>query len=245
MLAALAIAMFSSAFAMDHSAWQSVLDKYRSSSAKVDYAGIQAADALGGYVDALKTASEPTQRAAKLAFWLNAYNALTIDVVADNWPISSVKQLDNGEVWTARTFTVAGQRLTLDQMEKEKLVPLGDPRVHFALNCASLGCPPLQPTAFLAESVDRQLTDATKKWLPAKGLVIDTGANKVTLSPIFDWYAHDFPDPGGREIPGLEARLQGALKFAAKNLPESTGLFLLKGDYLVGFYPFSWTINAK
>jgi hypothetical protein len=245
MVTIVAIAMLSSAFGMDHSAWQSVLDKYRTASAKVDYAGIQGADALGPYVEALQTAAEPTQEPAKLAFWLNAYNALTIDVVADSWPISSVKQIDNGELWTARMFTVAGQRLTLDQIEKEKLMPLGDPRVHFALNCASLGCPPLQSDAFLAESVDRQLTDATKTWLPAKGVLVDSEANKVTLSSIFDWYAADFLDPGGSAIPGLETRLQGVAKFAAKNTPESTAMFLLKGGYTVGFYPFGWNVNAK
>ena len=143
----LLLALLTTAEAHDHSKWQAVLDKHRAAEATVDYPAIQAASSTKSYVTGLATASEPTQRAEKLAFWLNAYNAITVDLVAKSWPIGSIKELDSGKVWTTRSFTVAGQRLSLDQIEKEKLVPLGEPRIHFAVNCASIGCPAMSPMA--------------------------------------------------------------------------------------------------
>ncbi len=238
--------ILSSAFAIDNSEWQAVLDRYRTSAARVDYVGIQAADALKGYMAALAGTTEPTDRADKLAFWLNAYNAITIDLVADNWPLNSIKDLDGGAIWSTRKFTVAGQSLTLDEMEKKKLVPLGDPRIHFVLNCASQGCPPLGPSAFSSARLESQLNHATRAWLPSKGVVIDRSAHTLTLSSIFDWYAHDFPDTdGSTAIPGVEGRLQGALRFVAKHMPDATASWILSGNYEVHFYPFTWTVNSN
>ena len=82
-------------------------------------------------------------KAEKMAFWINAYNALTVDLISENQEISSIRDLDRGKVWDARKFTVAGQQLSLNDIEHGTLRPMGDARVHAALNCASKGCPPL------------------------------------------------------------------------------------------------------
>jgi len=236
--------LVSTAAAMDHSAWQAALDKYRSAEARVDYAGIAQTGALGGYMAGLSKAAVPPDAAAKMAFWVNAYNAITVHLVAQSWPIGSIKELDGGKVWTTRSFTVAGQALTLDQIEKQKIAPLGDPRAHVVLNCASLGCPPLSAKALTQENLETQLSTATRTWLSSTGVVIHRDSNEVVLSPIFDWYARDFPDPGGAALPGVEARMQGPVKFIAGYLPADQAGFMLAGGYTHRFYPFNWTVNA-
>jgi hypothetical protein len=243
MLAGLLL-LISTAAAFDHSGWQSTLDKYRRADARVDYAGIGQSGALDGYMAALGSATVPTSRAEKMAFWINAYNAMTVNLVAQSWPIGSMQELDGGQVWTTRQFTVAGQPLTLDQIEKNKIVPLGDPRIHLVLNCASMGCPPLNAKAFTTANLEAQLALAGKSWLPGKGVSVNTENNELILSSVFDWYASDFPDPGGAPIPGVPGRLQGPLKFIAPYLPEAKAGFVLAGGYSTRFYPFSWTVNS-
>ena len=242
---ALLFTLVSSAAAYDHSEWQAVLDKYLSSSATVNYADIQASGALNNYVAGLATATEPSGRAEKMAFWINAYNAITVDMVSRSWPIGSIQELDGGKVWTTRTFAIAGQTLTLDQMEKQKLVPLGDPRIHLALNCASLGCPPLSPRAFTGAKLEDQLNLVTRSWLPGKGVLVQQGAGELMLSPIFDWYAQDFPNDGSGAVPGVEERLRGALQFIARHLPQSEAAWVRAGGYAIRFSTYSWTINSS
>lgn len=229
---------------MDHGPWQRVLDTYRHSSGRVHYAGLQQSEALKPYVSGLASATEPIETAAKMAFWLNAYNALTVDLIADNWPVQSIRDLHEGKVWTTKPFTVAGETMTLDQLENEKLKPLGDPRTHFALNCASLGCPPLSPKAFNGPDLEKQLNYVTRSWVPGKGVLIDKKNKRLMMSPLFQWYAADFKDPGGAPIPGISDALQGPVKHAALHVPAVDARWMRSGGYTIGFYSFSWSVNA-
>ncbi|MGB0638961.1 MAG: DUF547 domain-containing protein, partial [Myxococcota bacterium] len=183
-------------------------------------------------------------RSERLAFWINAYNALTVKLVVDHWPIASIKELDDGQVWDKRKFTVANQQLTLNQIEREKLKPLREPRVHVALNCASLGCPPLYKDAFVAESIEQQLHDATSAWVSSSGIEIDEESQHLKLSTLFDWYGPDFIVSDDVTISGVKSKLQGPVLWVGQYTTQKQKEWLLRGNYTISFIPYSWDINA-
>lgn len=237
--------MVASAFAMDHGPLQQALSAHVTARGRVDYAGLKASGALDGYLGQLASASEPGERAEKMAFWINAYNALTIDLIADNYPLDSIRDLDGGDPWGARSFAVAGRQVTLNAIEHEILRPMGDARIHAAVNCASRGCPPLSPRVFSGSGLDAELDDASRRWMTINGVVVDAAQGTVKLSRIFEWYGGDFVDAyGGVDIPGVEGEQEAALAFAARYLPEQSD-YLLKGGYSVGFSSYSWRLNKQ
>lgn len=138
------------------------------------------------------------------AYWINVYNAVTLQAMLEFFPLRSIrdKAADAGKgynVWNDYPFENGGRRWSLNQIEHEVLRPLGDPRIHAAVNCASLGCPPLRREAFVPARLDEQLDDQTRSWLndPARGVRVRDGV--VALSEIFSWFGDDFaPDPAGR-----------------------------------------------
>lgn len=227
-----------------HADWQAVLDAYRTTTARVNYEKLNSTGALDGYITSLETAVVPADVNAKMAFWINAYNALTVDLIADTWPVKTIQDIDGGQVWRTRRFIVAGEKLTLDEIEKQKLSARQEPRIHFVLNCASVGCPPLNATAFSGEELNRQLNFAAKSWLPDAGVFIDREAKTLTLSTIFHWYAPDFTDTDTEEIAGVDVRLQASIKYAAQYLPEHDQEWLRAGGYDIQFKPFDWAVNA-
>ena len=233
-----------SALAADHTSWQEVLDKYRSESGRIDYASLSGTGALDTYISGLAKAKLSADRAEQMALWINAYNAITVDLVAKHWPLSSIRQLDDGKVWTTRRFKVAGHTLTLDQIEKQRLAAMKDPRVHVMLNCASLGCPPLSGTAMTKANLEQQLSQATRAWVSGPGVSINPDTQQVLLSEVFDWYAQDFPAPPSQIIPGVETRLQGPLHFIAQHLDEPHATLILTGGYQTQFVQFDWKVNA-
>lgn len=237
--------MVAAALAADHGALQAALDAHVSSRGTVDYAGLKASGALDGYLDGLASAAEPSSRGEQMAFWINAYNALTLDLIADNYPLSSIRDLDGGDPWSARTFTVAGRTVTLNDIEHNILRPMGDARIHAAVNCASQGCPPLSPRAFTGSGLDAQLDDAARRWVQGNGVRIDPGKNTVSLNKIFDWYGDDFTAAyASEDIPGIDGKAEAALNFAARYLPERAD-YLRQGGYTVEYSPYSWELNAQ
>ena len=134
---------------------------------------------------------------------------------------------------------------SLDQIEKRKLAPLGDPRVHMVLNCASLGCPPLSPKAFTGDNIAHHLAASTRAWLPNGGAIINQQTQEIVLSEIFKWYADEFPNTTGPAIKGIATPMQGQLKFIAEHLPEDQARFILSGGYSYRHEPFNWTVNSR
>lgn len=129
----------------------------------------------------------------KLAFYINAYNILTINLILDNWPVDSIRDIGNffQGPWDVVVLENADGQLTLDDIEHKIIRTFGEPRIHFAVNCASLSCPDLRHEAYRAEHLDEQLDDQTKLFLSnAKGLLVD--GDRLRLSKIFDWYGEDF-----------------------------------------------------
>ncbi len=140
----------------------------------------------------------PRGRDEAMAFWINAYNVLVIETVARGYPVESIRDLGSPiwPVWKHREIAVAGQLRSLDEIEHEILRPMGDPRVHAALVCASVSCPPLAREPWSAERLDEMFDAALARWLgdARKGVRIDRGGRRVFVSKVFDWFAEDFGD---------------------------------------------------
>lgn len=137
----------------------------------------------------------------RLAFYINAYNVYAIKMVIDNLPMDSIRDAGSlfTSVWKKPVGNIAGEPVTLDEIEHAILRPMGEPRIHFAIVCASLSCPNLRQEAYRAEKLEEQLEDQARKFLhdDTKGLTIEGG--RVRLSQIFDWFEEDFETSGGVE----------------------------------------------
>lgn len=212
---------------------------------EVDYAGLRQSGLLQGPVDALATAPVPADKAGQMAFWINAYNLLTLDLVADHWPLASIRDLDGGDPWSKRRFVVAGRTLTLNDIEHKILRPMGDPRIHAAINCASRGCPPLPATPFTAAGLPAELDAAARAWVQGGGVKVDAAAKVVSLSMIFDWFGEDFAQTPGENPPGQSGKKAAALRFALPYLSLNEAAFVRAGAYTVRFAPYDWAVNSR
>lgn len=203
---------------------------------RVDYRALRASPDWKKVVASLASAAPGTTRDGQLAFWINAYNVLAIDVVLGGYPLDSIR--DRGgfltPVWRIDAGRVAGQVRTLHEIEHEILRPMGDPRIHAAIVCASTSCPSLRREPFRSADVDAQLDDAMRRFLAdrRKGMAIDRGAGRVQLSSIFDWFAEDF---------GGAAKVVAAITPYA---PERDQAWLrANATATVSYFDYDWKLN--
>lgn len=177
-----------------------------------------------------------------LALWIDAYNALSIQLVLDA-PAGarSLRDLDGGQVWTTRTFAVAGERLTLDALEGRARARR-DPRVHAALVCASAGCPALSPAPYQAARLDQQLDAAAQAWT-RDGAVRPSADGRLLFSEIFRWYAADFA-AGAVDIPGADPAIDGAVGFLVRHGPPAWASLAIRPDTPLGWDPYDWAFNG-
>ena len=226
----------------DHSKFDQILKTYVDPEGRVDYNGIAVDDAFHEYITSLENAkADSLSSDGQLAFWINAYNAVTIDKVIKWKPKKSVRETFVPGVWsgtkffTSRQHTVAGQRLSQDDIEHEILRKrFKDPRIHFAIICASSGCPLLPQSAYTAENVQLRLEDETQKYLHSKrGLQIDYVENTIMLSKLFDWFAGDFESKSG-----------SVTNFIKPYLDEKAMAFLDRMPKM-SFISYDWALNAK
>jgi hypothetical protein len=212
----------------------------------VDYAAI-GPTGLDPYLAQLASADlSSASQAEKMAFWINAYNALTVDMIAENQGIDSIRELDGGKVWDKRTFTVAGKQVSLNDIEHGTLRPMGDARVHAALNCASKGCPPLPLKPVTAANLEADLDAAARQWVATNAWVVQD--EQIALNKIFDWYGEDFVPKYGElhDVPGVSGKKQAALNFIAVHAPnlglastaKNPGVKVVFGDY-------DWGVNRR
>jgi len=222
--------------------WARTLREHRTPTG-VRYAAVAAAKPLDAYLASLATAVEPTEPAAKMAFWINAYNALTVDLVADNWPLASIRDLDGGQPWKRRSFVVAGRSLSLDHIEHQILRPMGDPRVHAALNCASRGCPPLAAAPFTAAGLNAELEAVTQAWIRGGGARLNRTTKQLELSAIFDWFGEDFARSPAPPVPGLTPKASAIAGFVARYSSPEDAAALRAGGYALRTLPYDWSVN--
>ena len=180
----------------DHGKWDALLKKHVTPDGGVDYMGFtQDKSRLRSYIAALG-ASRPDEnwtKDDKLAYWINAYNALTVDLIIRNLPLESIKDIN--DPWKQRLWKFGDKWINLDEIEHQILRKMGEPRIHFGIVCASYSCPKLLNEAFTAAEIDSQLTRATREFLsdPTKNQISE---NEIKLSKLFQWFAKDFKQNG-------------------------------------------------
>jgi YD repeat-containing protein len=214
--------------------------------ARVDYRALASSrpelDAIAAAFDAPETKDLPQwPTAEQMAFWINAYNVFTLRAIVDHYPIrapwftigprNSIRQIDG--VWTTLTWRAAGRDVTLDDIEHKILRPaFKDPRVHMAINCASVGCPPLSAEPYVAARLDAQLDAASRRYLASpQGTRID--GDRLKVSSIFKWYGEDFGTPADRAV----------LAFVARFGPPAAAELAASGRARLAFLDYDWSLN--
>lgn len=245
------------AFDHQHRTWTTLLERHvewnaAGTTTAVDYAGFaRERKSLDGYVTALGVVpiSEYSRWSwrQQQAFLINAYNAATVQLVLTRYPkLDSIKDIGGllGNPWKKAFVPLLGKTRSLDDIEHGLLrgsPRYRDPRIHFAVNCASIGCPALRPEAFVAARLETQLEDQTLRFLRdrTRNRLRSEGKGQVLeLSSIFDWYAHDFKAQGGPA--GFVARRPDAIGADAASTSA-----LRQGQAKLRFLDYDWALNAR
>ncbi|MBR9781991.1 MAG: DUF547 domain-containing protein, partial [Rhodospirillales bacterium] len=197
---------------IDHSVWQTILDHHlvvvSSGVTAFDYAGAKSSSLthLSDYLNAMQAVKiDAYNRDQQMAFWINLYNAQTVAVVMDHYPVDSIRDIDispglfslglfSSGPWDKKLLTVEGRSLSLNDIEHRILRPIWqDARIHYALNCASIGCPALAATAYDGTRLEEQLDKAALAFIQDERAVrLAEDGSEIELSSIFDWYRSDF-----------------------------------------------------
>ena len=208
----------------NHQKWDLLLHKYVSSSGKVNYKGFQSEEGvLNAYLEELKV-NKPGQNASKnekLAYWINVYNAFTVKLILENYPVKSI--MDINKAWDQPIVDVGKELLSLSYVENEILRKMNEPRIHFAINCASVSCPKLLNEAFVKDKMEQQLSKTTKSFLNDVSKN-DLTKNPIELSKLFEWYSVDFEN--GKVIQFIN-------KFTSIDLNESAKFTFKEYDWLL------------
>ena len=247
-----------SAGSVDHSPWDILLQRYVRLGAdgvnRFDYASVDGADrdALGRYLDSLQaSAVAALGRDEQMAFWINLYNAHTVKLVLDHYPVASIREVPAGRglslaslfrfdtwasmilggPWAAPLVTVEGERLSLNDIEHRILRPRWrDPRIHYAVNCASISCPNLSPVAYTAENLETLLERGARDYVNhPRGARLDGG--RLHLSSLYRWYRGDFGGSDETLIAHLKA-------YAAPDLAAG-----LEGVQTIKWLDYDWSLN--
>jgi hypothetical protein len=231
---------------VDHSAWNRLMKKYVDQDGMVNYAAWKASEtdraALKQYLAALSHADPEAQttKEGKLAFWINAYNALTVHGILEVYPTSSIRnhtaKVLGYNIWKDLLLPVGDKKYSLEAIEHQVLRKLGEPRIHFAIVCASIGCPRLRSEAYTPGKLEAQLADNTRDFLGRpKNLQVDPANRRVQVSSILDWFGKDFaPTP------------QKALASLAEYMPdEATKRLIASEDFSVSYLDYDWSLNKQ
>lgn len=190
-----------SAVNVDHSQWDKLLKKHVDGKGLLDYKGFKNDQAkLDDYLKMLSE-KEPTNDWSVqelLAYYINLYNAATVKLIVENYPVKSIKDIDGA--WTKGRVSIGNKELSLGGIENGILRKMNEPRIHFAINCASISCPKLLNEAFTAAKINEQLDRATKEFINSSEN--DISANNPKLSSIFDWYQKDYKVNGKQDVIG-------------------------------------------
>ena len=222
----------------DHSTYDQLVAAHVDSDGFVDYVGIAGRAAeLDAYIDSLATARlDNLGRDERLALLINAYNAFTLQLILDHFPVESIRDIPSKERWDGERWLLAGETYSLNQVEHELIRPnFLEPRIHFALVCAAIGCPPLRSEAYTGERLEHQLEDQTRfthgneRWLR-----YERGNATVELTALYQWYAGDFEQVAG-----------SVLEYVARYDDN------LAADLAAGHRPtirhldYNWSLNAR
>lgn len=191
---------------INHQPWQSFLDNYVRYSQEqgfnlVNYKGVTNDDAvkLSEYISSLTSIDPRTlNRNEQMAYWINLYNAKTVELILENYPVSSIRKLGQGFLsfgpWKDKIITIDNTPLSLDDIEHRILRPIWkDRRIHYAVNCASIGCPELNKQAFTGGNLEDLLNEGEQAYVNhSRGVTLK--GDRLVISKIFDWYREDFAE---------------------------------------------------
>ncbi len=216
---------------VSHQKWDDLLQKYVSPAGKVDYSGF-AKDKLQlqNYLNALSksTPDDSWSRNESMAYWINAYNAFTIDLILKNYPLKSIMEINGGKAWDLKFIKLSGRTYSLNDIEHEILrKKYKDARIHFAVNCASISCPRLSNKAFVAGNLEDQLNKMAISFINNKAKNSLSNA-EVRISKLFDWYKDDFTQKGSLIV--------------FLNQYSHTQI---KSDAKVSFMEYNWNLNSN
>lgn len=229
---------------VDHEPWQAFLRRYlvadKSGINLVDYAEVSPEDrfVLAQYVRYLSVLSvSRLTRDQQLAYWINLYNALTVKVVLDHYPVKSIRDIKLSPSpftvgpWTAKLLTIEGEPVSLNDIEHRILRPIWrDPRLHYVLNCAALGCPNLMMTAFRADRVNMLLDAAAHGYVNHPRGVKISGVG-ITVSSIYKWYGEDFGGSDAAILQHIRRYARPELQQVIDDIPRIEG------------YGYDWRLN--
>jgi len=227
----------------DHDDWTQLLQKHVDEKGRVDYRTWKASspdrEALRGYLDRLSAVDPklPTRLESKLAFWINAYNALTIEGILRTDKLMPIRdhttQRIGYDIWDDLRLHVGAKAYSLNQIEHEVLRKLDEPRIHFAIVCASESCPPLRNTAYAADEIETQLSSSAKTFFSSpRNFELD--GEQLRLSPLLDWFSEDF---GATENEMLQR--------ITPWLPEASQERLRARRWSVKMSEYDWSLNEQ
>jgi hypothetical protein len=231
-----------SKFDLEHGAWNSLLQRYVSDG-RVAYAALQqeARAPLEAYLEELSATRainyEKWSRNERLAFWINAYNAYTVKLIVDHYPISSIRKIGFlGGAFRRRFIPMPGLKgevISLNDIENGTLrADFREPRIHFALVCASVGCPALRNEAYRTPDLDRQLNEQARLFLSDTSKNrFDPVTNTLHLSPIFDWFRADF-----------EAVAESVTAYVARYLGDPR---ISKPGVKIKYTEYDWSLSDR
>lgn len=237
----------STAQPISHATFDNLLQKHVTPDGSVNYKGFIADKAqLETYLTLLQN-NHPNKNWSKneqLAYWINAYNAFTVKLIMDHYPVKSIKDIKSGiplvnSVWDIKFINIEGQVYDLNNIEHTILrKEFDEPRIHFAINCASYSCPKLHNRAFIAEGIDQQLTERTRDFF-ADERKNNIGKDKVVLSSIMKWYSPDFTDKGFFSwVFGGKGRTQNLIKYVNPYVAVD-----INPKAKIEFMDYSWALN--
>jgi len=224
---------FTPANAVDHQLFDQILKAYVSDG-KVDYTAIKADSRFQDYLDYLADTDPESfaTRDEKLAFWINAYNALAIKGILDGLsPDGFFSRIS----YFKSDHTLAGRKIDLYDLERKIIIPFNEPRIHFAIVCASSSCPTLTTEAYTASSLERQLDMNTRAFINNKMKnQFDQSTKSGRISKIFDWFPKDF-----------EAHSETVQQYLGKYVDDPVvAASLLQNEYKLRFLDYDWTLNG-
>ncbi|WP_282775157.1 DUF547 domain-containing protein [Phaeodactylibacter xiamenensis] len=212
----------------DHSLWEAVLQQYVSEDGAVNYKKLAKNNKdLNAYLEEL--ANHPPMdswsRDEKLAYWINVYNAFTVKLIVDNYPVKSIRDLHDGNPWDVKWIKLGRQTYSLNQIEHDIIRPsYNEPRIHFAVNCAAQSCPPLLNHAWTADNLEQYLEQQTQAFINNEAYNT-ISAKSLELSQIFNWYGEDFDD--------------------VKAFVDRYTTTDVKDSAKVSFREYNWALNAQ
>lgn len=235
-------------WAVEHDLFNELLGKYVNSG-KVNYSGIQreSRERLDVYLDLLSRINLEqfinSTESEQLAVYINAYNAFTITAVLDHWPVESIRDIPN--VWKEKKYKLGHNLVSLDEIEHKFARSFGDPRIHFALNCASVGCPELRSEAYIAVNLDEQLEDQTLLFFRQKDKFVSCFECKdIQLSKIFEWFHQDFHS---RSYPFTKkyGKFSGVMGFIYDYSQSKMKRRIKRNIIPLTFLNYDWSINSE